>query len=121
LEHRDLDPVSKHCLIVDNSEERSGILARMFEADGHRATTTWSGLEALRLLRSPGVDVVLVRTYVADLYVGEFLGRAKRLPSPPDVIVMQDSEECASTFRKIKERLKFTSPPRAALCTPHDK
>ena len=101
--------MSKHFLIVDNDEGRSETLAQMLEADGHRATTTWSGLEALRLLEGASVDMVLVRPYVADLYIGEFLAAIERLVLSANAMVVEDSEDCPSTFRRIKAILDSSS------------
>jgi CheY-like chemotaxis protein len=83
---------SKQILIVDNNEEESRILGSMLERAGHRPTTTWSGLEALELLKSRKFDLALVSSYLPDVYVGDFFERFNRLPAQPCAIVMQEGE-----------------------------
>lgn len=80
---------SNRVLVVDNNEEESHVLASMLEHAGHRPTTTWSGLEAIELLMTREYDVLLVSSYLPDLYVGDFLERFNHLPKRPCLIVMQ--------------------------------
>lgn len=87
---RDMPSQSKRVLVVDNDEEESQVLASMLECAGHRPTTTWSGLEALEILKTQEFDVLLVSSYLPDLYVGDFLQRFNRLPERPCLIVMRD-------------------------------
>jgi CheY-like chemotaxis protein len=101
-ERRDMPSQSKRVLVVDNNDEESRVLASMLEDAGYRPTTTWSGLEALELLKSREFDIVLVSSYLPDLYVGDFFERFNRLPVQPCVIVMQEGRACADTLMKIK-------------------
>jgi CheY-like chemotaxis protein len=96
---------SKRVLIVDNDEKESQVLASLLEHAGYRPTTTWSGLEALTLLKSREFNIVLVSRYLPDLYVGDFFERFNRLPVQPCVIVIQDDQACADTLMKIKEMI----------------
>ena len=93
---------SKRVLVVDNNDEESQVLASMLEHAGYRPTTTWSGLEALKLLKSREFNMVLVSSYLPDLYVGDFFERFNRLPVQPCLIVMQEGQACAATLMKIK-------------------
>lgn len=104
-ERRDMPTQSKRVLVVDNNDEESQVLASMLEHAGYRPTTTWSGLEALRLLKSREFDVVLVSSYLPDLYVGDFFERFNRLPVKPCVIVMQDGQGCVETLMKMKNMI----------------
>jgi len=101
----------RRVLIVDNNEEESQILASMLERTGHHPTTTWSGLEALELLKVQTFDVVLVSSYLPDLYVGEFFERLNRLPVQPCTIVIQQGESRAATLTKLKSMME-TGPKR---------
>lgn len=81
--------VKNRVLIVDNEDGvRMALEARLQEA-GCCPTATWSGVEALSLLKSSPFDVLLVDDYLAHLYVGEFLKQVSELPVQPRVLVMQ--------------------------------
>jgi DNA-binding response OmpR family regulator len=49
---------NKRILIVDNDEQESNKLEAMVQHAGYDPITTWSGLEALELLKSQKVDIV---------------------------------------------------------------
>ena len=87
---------------MDNNDEESQVLASMLDGAGYRPTTTWSGLDALELLESQEFDIVLVSSYLPDLYVGNFFERFNRLPVRPCVIVMQEGH---AARRMIGEEL----------------
>ena len=87
---------SKRVLVVDNNDEESQVLASMLERAGYRPTTTWSGLDALELLESQEFDIVLVSSYLPDLYVGDFFDRFNRLPVRPCLIVMKEGQAAKS-------------------------
>ena len=93
---------NKQVLIVDNNEEESCTLASMLERAGHQPTTTWSGLEALGLLKQRSFDLVLVSSYLPDLYVGDFFERLNRLPAQPCAIVMQEGQGPGVSWTKLK-------------------
>jgi len=86
----------KRVLIVDNNERVLRILEELLENEGFDTRTTWSGHEALELLRSQEFDVLLVDDYLPDLHSGDFLNRIGRLPIQPWVVVMQASTPTAS-------------------------
>ena len=91
---------SKRVLVVNNNDEESQVLASLLDGAGYRSTTTWSGLEALELLESQEFDIVLVSSYLPDLYVGDFFERFHRLPVRPCVIVMQEGQAVRSMIGK---------------------
>ena len=95
----------KQVLIVDNDEAESRKLASMLESTGHHPTTTWSGLEALELLRSRDFDLVLVSSYLPDMYVGDFFARFNQLPVQPCSIVMQEGEGRAASLMKVSSAI----------------
>ena len=104
-ESHDMPTQSKRVLVVDNDDEESQVLASMLEHAGYRPTITWSGLEALKLVKSREFNIVLVSSYLPDLYVGDFFERFNRLPARPCVIVMQEGQTCAETLMKIKDMI----------------
>jgi len=93
---------NKRVLIVDNNEEESGRLAVMLQRAGYDSIATWSGLEALEFLKSGEYDILLVSSYLPDVYVGDFLERLNRLPVRPCSIVMQEGRPAAATLLEVK-------------------
>lgn len=79
----------RRILLVDNEDHERLTFERHFRDAGWQATTTWSGLEALALLKVRSFDFLLVDDYVADLHVGEFLKQVSLLRPCPRVFVMQ--------------------------------
>ena len=94
---------SKRVLIVDNDEEESARLGLTFQRAGYDSSATWSGLEALELLKSGKYDVLLVSSYLPDVYVGDFVKRLNRLPERPGTIVMQEVYTSAETQQKSRK------------------
>ena len=92
-------------LIVDNNEEEARVFVSMLERAGYEPKITWSGLEALELLRSDEFAIVLIGNYLADVYVGEFLERLKALPKQPRSIVIRE-QSCASTLIKLQHMIE---------------
>jgi CheY-like chemotaxis protein len=70
-------------LIVDNNEEEASIFASMPECAGYHPRTTWSGLEAIEILKSEEFAILLVSNCLADPYVGDFLARLGSLSKQP--------------------------------------
>jgi CheY-like chemotaxis protein len=93
---------NKRVLIVDNDEEESRTLGVILQRAGYDSMTTWSGLEALELLISGEYDVLLVSSYIPDLYVGDFFERLSHLPVQPCSIVMQEGRAPAATLLEVK-------------------
>src|ERR1700722_17077435 len=112
---------NKRVLIVDNDEEVAGRLGLMLQRAGYDSIATWSGLEALELLKSAEYDILLVSSYLPDVYVGDFFERLNRLPVQPCSIVMQEGCTPAATLQEMKNmvgeeksraRRKLRSSPR---------
>ena len=93
---------NKRVLIVDNNEEESGRLGTMLQRAGYDSIATWSGLEALELMKSEEYDILLVSSYLPDVYVGDFFERLNRLPVRPCSIVMQEGCIPVATLQEIK-------------------
>lgn len=93
---------NKRVLIVDNNEEESGRLGVMLQRSGFDPIATWSGLEALELLKSGEYDILLVSSYLPDVYVGDFFERLNRLPVRPCSIVMREGRAPAATLLDVK-------------------
>jgi CheY-like chemotaxis protein len=89
-------------LIVDNNEEESGRLGVILQRAGYDSIATWSGLEALELLKSEEYDILLVSSYLPDVYVGDFFERLNRLPVRPCSIVMQEGCTPGATLQEVK-------------------
>lgn len=93
---------NKRVLIVDNNEEEARTLALMLQGAGYDSSTTWSGLEALELLKGGQYDILLVSSYLPDLYVGDFFERLSQLPVQPCSIVIQEGRPAAATLLEVK-------------------
>ena len=93
----------KKVLIVDNDESTLMILQKVLEREGFDTCLTWSGHEALELLRSQNFDVLLVDDYLPDLHHHDFLARVSRLPLQPWVVVMQATEPTQDDRRQYAE------------------
>ena len=89
----------KRVLIVDNDERIQSTFQEALENSGFDTQTTWSGCEALVLLKANRFDVLLVDDYLADLHASDFLSRVGRLPVQPWIVVMQDSTPTTSDLR----------------------
>lgn len=83
-------PANNQVLLVHNDSEEVAQLQELFAHEGCATQSTWSGLEALSLLAKTHFDVLLLDSYVPDLYVGELIERVSRLPLPPRVFVLED-------------------------------
>ena len=75
-------------LIVDNDDRILWKFQQLLEDAGFNTTATWSGREALGLLRSGVFDVLLVDDYLPDLHSHDFLEQVNRLPIQPSIVVM---------------------------------
>jgi CheY-like chemotaxis protein len=75
-------------LIVDNNERILWKIQEILENAGFDTATTWSGHEALSLLKSGEFNVLLVDDYLPDLHSHDFLQRVSRLPIQPSIVVM---------------------------------
>ena len=80
-----------HVLIVDNDDRTLWKYQEILENAGFSTCATWSGHEALGLLRSGAFDVLLVDDYLPDLHSHDFLERVNRLSIQPAVVVMHSS------------------------------
>jgi len=87
-------------LILHNDERESSELQSLLEHNiDCRASVTWSGLEALRLLQAGHFDVLLTDDYAPDLYIGDLIERAAALVSRPQVIVLSEGSTSAVVSR----------------------
>jgi CheY-like chemotaxis protein len=78
-------------LIVDNDDRVLWKFQESLENAGFDTTATWSGHEALVLLKSGVFDVLLVDEYLPDLHSHDFLERVRQLLTQPSIVVMHDS------------------------------
>ena len=74
----------------------------MLQRAGYDSIATWSGLEALELMKSEEYDILLVSSYLPDVYVGDFFDRLNRLPVRPCSIVIQEGRIPAATLLDMK-------------------
>ena len=89
-------------LIVDNNERILWAIQELLENAEFDTTTTWSGREALALLKTGRFDVLLVDDYLPDLHAHDFLERVRCLPIQPRVIVMQPEAPSLTDLQKYE-------------------
>lgn len=97
------DSQSRHgsvVLIIDNDERVQAAFQNLLQDMGFETHTTWSGYEALTLLESGRVDVLVVDDYVANLHVLDFLKRVGHLPIQPWIVVMQAAAANDNSMRQ---------------------
>ena len=78
-------------LIVDNDDRALWKFQEALENAGFETFATWSGHEALALLRTGEFRVLLVDDYLPDVHSHDFLERVARLPMQPAIVVMHSS------------------------------
>jgi len=86
-------------LIVESNDAMAAALQTRLQEAGFDARTTWSGHEALALLRSIEFDVLLMDNYLPDLHATDFLARLNLMPLQPWVVVMKGEAEPAPVRR----------------------
>jgi CheY-like chemotaxis protein len=90
----------KSVLIVDNNERVLWSLQGLLEGAGFDTCITWSGHDALALLKTHGYDVLLVDDYLPDVHSGDFLARVGRLPVQPWIVVMQGTAPSSADWKR---------------------
>jgi adenylate cyclase len=91
-------------LVVDDDEQNRELLTRRLARDGHRVCVAKGGLEALALLQTEPVDLVLLDVMMPDLDGPTVLGRLKQDPERRNIPVLMISalDETASVVRSIE-------------------
>ena len=91
---------NKTALIVDNDDKIQRLLQGILQNMGLDTRTTWSGYEALALIRSDHLDVLLVDDYVPDLHFLDLLKRVGQSPIQPWRVVMQAAVPTSHDLRR---------------------
>jgi two-component system alkaline phosphatase synthesis response regulator PhoP len=91
---------NKTALIVDNDEKIQRLLQGILQDLGFETRTTWSGYEALELIKSDHLDVLVVDDYVPDLHFRDLLKRVGQLPIQPWIVVMQAAAPTPGDVRR---------------------
>ena len=91
-------------LVVDDDEENRELLTRRLAREGHKVRAATGGLEALALLQSEPVDLVLLDVMMPDLDGPAVLERLKQDPERRHIPVLMISalNETASVVRSIE-------------------
>ncbi len=87
-------------LIVDNNAEILALLQTLFENAGFDTAATWSGAEALDLLKTGKFRVLLADDYLPSLHPNDFLSQVAALPVRPWIVVMQAAVPAAGDLRR---------------------
>ena len=78
----------KKILIVETNDSVLSGFEELFAGAGFDIRATWSGYEALALMKTQEFDAVLVDEYLADIHFTDFLKRVARLPRATPIIMM---------------------------------
>jgi class 3 adenylate cyclase/AmiR/NasT family two-component response regulator len=91
-------------LVVDDDQENRELLARRLTREGHRVRMASGGTEALALLQTQPVDLVLLDVMMPDLDGPTVLARLKQDPERRHIPVLMISalDETASVVRAIE-------------------
>ena len=91
-------------LVVDDEEENRELLARRLTREGHRVRVAKGGIEALAILQTEPVDLVLLDVMMPDLDGPTVLARLKQDPDRSHIPVLMISalDETASVVRAIE-------------------
>lgn len=85
----------KRLLVVDSNDQDCAAIAELARSVGYEVLSTWSGREALKFLAADRFDLVLVDPFVADMYVGEFVGLVSRLATRPLIALTSEGQSRA--------------------------
>lgn len=102
-EHREMimeTERTKKILIVDNNDQILSTLQKVLKNVGFDTRATWSGREALALLKSQEFDVLLLDDFLPDLHSSDFLSEVGKLPVQPWIIIMQASMPTTNDLRQ---------------------
>jgi class 3 adenylate cyclase len=101
---RGLDASPATILVVDDDEENRELLARRLAREGHHVRVAKGGHEALALIGSEPVDLVLLDVMMPDLDGPTVLARLKQDPERRHIPVLMISalDETASVVRSIE-------------------
>ncbi|MGB4073931.1 EAL domain-containing protein [Pseudomonas sp.] len=96
-----LDGVERYLLIIDDEPDHLKELQRALRLENYLVLTASSSTEALKLMATNPVDVVLADFYLADMSGVEFLQRIKTIY--PDVIrmMLSGAMEVASVLKAV--------------------
>jgi class 3 adenylate cyclase len=91
-------------LVVDDDRENRELLARRLMRDGHRVRMAAGGAEALSLVQTEAVDLILLDVMMPDLDGPSVLARLKQDPERRHIPVVMISalDETASVVRAIE-------------------
>jgi len=89
-------------LIVDNDDRVLWEFQELLENAGFNTQATWSGREALALLKSGDFDTLLVDDYLPDLHSHDFLERVGRMSRQPMIVVMHSAPPTSEELQLYK-------------------
>jgi class 3 adenylate cyclase len=101
---RETAEVPAAILVVDDDRENRELLARRLTRDGHRVRMAAGGVEALSVVQTDAVDLILLDVMMPDLDGPSVLARLKQDPERRHIPVLMISalDETASVVRAIE-------------------
>jgi len=79
----------KRLLVVGGNDWESETIVQIVKCLGYEGRSTWSAKDALAYLTADRFSLVIVDDHILDMYVGEFIDRALRLPNCPTIALMK--------------------------------
>jgi len=92
----------ENILIVDNDDRVLWQFQELLENAGFNTQTTWSGREALALLKNGEFDTLLVDDYLPDLHSHDFLERVSHMPCQPTIVIMHSGAPTSGELQLYK-------------------
>ncbi len=93
-----------HVLVVDDDADVRNVVRRVVTKLGHRVWDVSDGQEALRLLETSAMDLIISDVYMADMDGMELLVRIRQLDLDVPVVVIS-----GGGFRSKKEVLEMAT------------
>lgn len=97
-----LDTRATRVLVADDEEEILELLGEYLNARGYQVLTAYDGEDALQMVRSGPVDIVLTDMKMPNMGGLELLRETQRLPQPVAVIVMTGFATVETAINALK-------------------
>lgn len=90
-------------LVVDDHREFVSALSQFLEDEGHLVIAAYTGEEGLTILRQTPISVALIDLVLPDMRGVALMGAARRLDSPPEVIIMTGHATIDSAVTAVED------------------
>jgi CheY-like chemotaxis protein/anti-sigma regulatory factor (Ser/Thr protein kinase) len=91
-------------LVVDDDRATRLLLRKQLEAAGFEVSVAGDGLEALKLLRTRKLDLIVLDIWMPKMTGLDLLARLKRRKSRPKAVVMTSDDTPATLLQAVREQ-----------------